>query len=173
MTSVTRTSPCVGFGAPLDVPPLLDVDVPPLLLVPPLDVPPLDDVDVPPLLLPPLDVPPLDDPPLLDDVLSSPPEEEEVDGGSFDDPPPSARAGSPLPSTPGRFGSTSGVMSGVSVDAQAATRIVANAASRRDRCSIWRAWFCYALRRDARKPDRGDARETSSMWGNRAVFSAE
>jgi hypothetical protein len=141
MISVMRTSPCVGFGAPEEVPPLLDVEVPPLLEV---DVPPLlDDVDVPPLLDPPLlddvDVPPLLDPPLLDPPLL------DVDGvpllevvssssgagsfaGTFCEP--SAREGSPLPSTPGRFGSTCAERSGVSVDAQAAaTQIVAKAAS--------------------------------------------
>jgi hypothetical protein len=130
MTSVMRTSPCAGFGAaavpPLDdvdVPPLLDVDVPPLLDV---DVPPLDDVEVPPLLE-------VDGLPLLDVVSSSSSSSSEGGAaslaGSFDEP--LARSGSPLPSTPGRFGSISGVTSGVSVDAQAATRIVASAASRR------------------------------------------
>jgi hypothetical protein len=137
MTSVMRTSPCAGFGAP-DVPPLLDVEVPPLLEV---DVPPLLDVDVPPDDDPPLlllDVEPPDeppeDPPLLEvdgvpllDVVSSSSGDASF-AGTFCEP--SAREGSPLPSTPGRFGSTSADRSGVSVDAQAAaTQIVAKAAT--------------------------------------------
>ena len=109
-----RTSPCAGFGTP-DAPPLLDVEVPPLLEV---DVPPLLDVDVPPD----------DDPPLLLlDVVSSSSGDASF-AGTFCEP--AAREGSPLPSTPGRFGSTSADKSGVSVDAQAAaTQIVAKAAT--------------------------------------------
>jgi hypothetical protein len=138
MTSVMRTSPCVGFGAPdvpplleVDVPPLLDVEVPPLLLDvdDPLDDPPLLDVEVPPLLDPPLLLPPLlevDGVPLLDVVSSS--SGAASFAGTFCEP--SAREGSPLPSTPGRFGSTCAERSGVSVDAQAAaTQIVAKAAT--------------------------------------------
>lgn len=156
------TSPCVGFGA-LDVPPLLEVVVPPLLDV---DDPPLLDVDVPPLLLVLLDVPPLleeevDEPPLLPPLLDD--DVDDVDPPSFAGSfvlPPSARVGSPLPSTPGRFGSTSGVTSGISVDAQAATRIVAAAASRRWNCTIGARCYCYALRRAASEPAGGDVQET-------------
>jgi len=112
-----RTSPCAGFGVPVDP----DDD-------PPLDDPPLE--DVPPSFGA---VPASGDP--VEPLLEVEPELDPVPGGSFDPSPsePDAREGSPDPFTPGSDGSISGVRSGASVEAQAATQSAPKATTRRAR----------------------------------------